>query len=135
MRYYQVTLTRIQPGYQREFEQIRKLVNGAHEKNNMDERWAVYRVVSGAPDQTYVILQPLASLAELDKTGPMHGKEYQDALGEETRARMREFNRNAVRFSQTDIMSFNPKMSYLPKEFMDRDPEFWNPKPAPAKKN
>ncbi len=102
----------------------------------MDERWAVYQVVTGAPAQTYLILQPLASLAELDKVEGMHGKEYQDAVGDDLRDRQREFQRTAVRSSLTEIMSLSPKMSYLPKEFMDRDPEFWNPKPAPpAKKN
>ena len=136
MRYYQVTVTRVQPGYGREFEQVRQLVNAAHEKVKIDERWAVYQVMSGAPSQTYVILQPMASLAELDKGEANHGKEYQDALGEDGRERLREFNRNAVRSTVNELMAFSPKMSYLPKEFMDRDPEFWNPKPAaPAKKN
>jgi hypothetical protein len=38
----------------------------------------------------------------------------------------------AVKSSETQPFSFNPKMSDLSKEMTDRDPDFWTPKPAPA---
>ena len=79
MRYYVVTVVRIQPGYGRDYEQVRKLVNAAHEKAKVDERWSVYEVVTGAPDDTYVFFSPMASLAEWDKSEGMHGKDYQEA--------------------------------------------------------
>lgn len=132
IRYYEVTVVRLQPGYGREFEELRKLVNAAHEKAKVDERWSVYEVVTGAPHDTYVFFAPLTSLAELDKSEAMHGKEYQEALGEGTRNRLREFSRAAVKSSETRLFRLNPKMSYLPKEFTDRDPAFWTPKPPPA---
>ena len=53
-RYYSVTVLRLQPGYGRDYETLRKLVNGAHDKAKVDERWAVYEVASGAPDDTYI---------------------------------------------------------------------------------
>jgi hypothetical protein len=132
MRYYAVTVVRLQPGYGREYEQLRKLVNAAHEKAKVDERWSVYEVITGAPDDTYVYFSPLASLAEWDKYEAMHGKDYQEALGDDGRNRLREFNRAAVKSSETKLFSLSPKMSYLPKEMTDRDPDFWTPKPAPA---
>jgi len=132
MRYYAVTVTRLQPGYGRDFEQLRKLVNAAHEKAKVDERWSVYEVITGAPDDTYIFFSPIASLAEWDKYEAMHGKEFQEALGEDGRSRLRDFNRAAVKSSETQLFRFSPKMSYLPKELTDRDPEFWTPKPAPA---
>ena len=138
MRYYGVTILRIQPGYGRDFEQIRKLVNAAHEKAKVDERWALYEVNTGAPDDTYIFLFPVTSLAEWDKSEAMHGKEYRDALGEDTRARIRALNQTAVKYSESMLFNFSPKMSYLPKEWTDRDPDFWTPKPAvaaPAKKD
>lgn len=139
MRYYAVTLVRLQPGYGRDYEQVRKLVNAAHDKAKVDERWSVYEVITGAPDDTYIFFSPLASLAEWDKYDAMHGKEYQDALGDDGQKRVREFNRDAVKSSETRLFEFNTKMSYLPKELTDRDPEFWTPKPvapaAPAKKD
>lgn len=132
MRYYAVTVLRLQPGYGRDFEQLRKLVNAAHDKAKVDERWSVYEVIAGAPDDTYIFFSPLASLAEWDKYEAMHGKDYQDALGDDGRNRLREFNRNAVKSSETTLFEFSTKMSYLPKELTDRDPDFWTPKPAPA---
>lgn len=135
MRYYSVTVMRLQPGYGREFESVRKLVNAAHDKAKVDERWVVYEVITGAPDDTYIFMSPLASLAEWDKYEAMHGKEYQDALGEDGRNRLRDFSRAAVKSSETQLFSFSPTMSYLPKEMMDRDPGFWSPKPAAVKKD
>jgi hypothetical protein len=133
-RYYAVTVVRLQPGYGREFEQVRKLVNAAHEKAKVDERWSAYEVITGAPDDTYVFFSPIVSLAEWDKYEAMHGKEFQEALGEDARGRLRDFDRAAVKSSETQLFRFSPKMSYLPKEMTDRDPDFWTPKPplAPA---
>ncbi len=132
MRYFAVTVMRLQPGYGRDFEELRKLVSAAHAKANVDERWAVYQVIAGAPNDTYIFLAPLASLAEWDKFEAMHGKEYREALGEDARNRQRDFNRVALKSSETQLFRFSPKMSYLPKEMTDRDPEFWTPKPAAA---
>jgi hypothetical protein len=135
-RYYAVTVERHQPGYGREFEQLRKLVNAAHEKAKVDERWSAYEVIVGAPDDTYIFFSPIVSLAEWDKYEAMHGKEYQEALGEDARTLLRDFERAAVKSSETQLFRFSPKMSYLSKEMTDRDPDFWTPKPpaAPAAK-
>lgn len=132
IRYYQVNTVRIQPGYGREFEELRKLTKAAHEKAKVEERWSVYEVVDGAPDVTFIIFFPIVSLAELDTAESIHGKDYRDAVGEDTRSRLRDFQRNAVRSSETRLFRLNPRMSYLPKEFTDRDPDFWMPKPPPA---
>jgi hypothetical protein len=130
MRYYQVTVTRLNPGFGSDFEQVRKIVNEAHDKLKLDERWSVYEVVAGAPAGTYIIFYPMASLAEWDKVEQMHGKAYQEAVGD----RPRDFQRAGVKGSETMLFSFSPRMSYLPKEMTDRDPDFWAPKPAPAPK-
>jgi hypothetical protein len=122
MRYYQITVTRIQPGYGRDFEQVRALVNAAHEKAKIEERWAVYQVMSGAPAHLH---HPAAhaSLAELDKGEASHGKS--------TRTRSERTAASACASSTVTqsehgqrAHGLQPKMSYLPKEFMDRDPEF-----------
>lgn len=134
MRNYQITVTQLNPGYGRDFDQFRKITNEAHDKLKMDERWTVYQVMAGAPAGTYVIFQPMASLAELDKGAEMHGKAYQEALGDANRDWIRDFQRAGVKSSETMIFNDSPKMSYLPKEFTDRDPEFWAPKPAAAPK-
>jgi len=134
MRNYRVSVIRLNPGYGRDFEQVSKITNEAHEKLKLDEHWSVYQVVAGAPDGTHIILFPMASLAEWDKVEQMHGKAYQEALGDANRDRLRDFQRVGVRGSETMLFTFSPKMSYLPKEFIDRDPEFWAPKQTPVPK-
>jgi hypothetical protein len=132
MRYFAVSLIRVSPGYEGDFEQVRKLISAAHEKAKVDERWSCYQVITGAPRGTFVFFAPMASLAQWDKYEAMHGKEYQEALGESSRSRIRDFERVGEKGSETNLFSLSPKMSYLPKEVTDRDPDFWTPKPAPA---
>lgn len=133
-RYMQVQLIRVKPGRGREFVDNWREVVGAHEKAKMEESWAFYQVVSGMPDGTYMFLQALASLADVDRSGPMHSAEaYLNALGEGGRARTRETTQLAVESSQTLHFAFNPKLSTVPKAWMDADP-FWAPKPPPPAK-
>jgi hypothetical protein len=134
MRYMSVTTVRVKPGYNGDFEASRKLLNEAHEKAKMDESWAVFQVISGAPGGTFIIFQPMKSLAEMDGFREMHGKAYQDALGEEGRARTRDLSREALQSTTNQVFAFNPKMSAASKEFMAGDPAFWTPKPDETKK-
>lgn len=133
-RYMQVRLLRVRPGRGREFVDYWRETVAAHEKANMDEGFAIYQVVSGLQEGTYLYLQPFVSMADIDKSGPMHGAAaYRDAVGESGRARNRDLTLIAVEWSQTLHFAFNPKMSYVPKPWMDADP-FWAPKPVVAAK-
>jgi hypothetical protein len=132
MRYMAVDMVRVKPGRVREFVESWREVVAAHEKAKMNEHWAVFQVVAGYPDGTFLFMYPMKSLAEIDQSGPMHtGEAYRDAVGESGRIRMNEVTMNAVEMSQRLIFSMNPKMSLLPKEWTDADP-YWAPKPAPA---
>jgi hypothetical protein len=133
MRYMQVQLVRVKPGRTNEFRAAWEEIVAAHTKAKMDEHWAVYQVVGGMPDETFMFFFPRKSLAEIDKSGPMHGAvAYRDAVGEPGRARMREMNVNAVEWSQTMVFRLSPDMSILDKEWIDADPAFWTRKPPPA---
>jgi hypothetical protein len=55
-------------------------------------------------------------------------------MGEGGRARAQEATQAALEWSQDMILAFNPKMSYVPKSWVEADPSFWAPKPAAAKK-
>ncbi|MGB7621939.1 MAG: hypothetical protein WBN92_06275 [Terriglobia bacterium] len=134
MRYFRIVTVRVRPGQGHTFEEARKIVNEAHEKANVDEHWAVYEVVAGAPAGTYFIITPLKSLAEQDDFPALHGKAYQDALGDENRAKLRKMQSEAVMSAETSVYAFNPAMSVLPKEWTGADPDFWTPKPKAAAK-
>jgi hypothetical protein len=136
MRYLRVGMSRVKPGHGSEYVDSWKQVIDAHEKAKMDEHWAIYQVVSGMPDGTYLYLQAFKSLADIDKNAPMHEADtYKNAVGEEGRFRQQETNQAALEWSQDLVFAFNPKMSYVPKSWADADPAFWTPKAAaPAKK-
>lgn len=135
MRYVRVQLVRIKPGHDREFVDSWEEAVRSHEKAKMDEHWAYYQVVSGMPAGTYMYLQAFKSLGEIDKLTPMHVSDaYRTAVGDGGRSRGLEATRAAVEFSTDLVFAFNPKMSYVPKHWVDADPTYWAPQPAAPKK-
>jgi hypothetical protein len=133
MRYVTIETFRVKPGHEGEFFDRWHDIVAAHEKAKMDEHWAVYRVTAGAPSGTYMFLYGRKSLAELDASGPMHGADaYRDAVGESGRAKNREMFADAVEGQWTNHYAFDPKMSYVPKAWVEADPAFWTPAPPPA---
>lgn len=130
MRYFHVTTIRIRPGHENDFIQANKIVREAHEKANVPEHWAVFQVNSGMPNGTFLNIQPLKSLAEVDAFAETHGKAYQDATGDEGRQKLRELASAGTLSTETTIFAFSPKMSYVSKETASADPDFWTPKPA-----
>jgi hypothetical protein len=120
----------VKAGYGNDYEQAGKMFVAAYEKAGIkDERWAAYQVVAGLPAGTYIYFQPLAALKEADIDNT---KAFREAMGEDNRARTRQVNREAIvpGSGQDTIFSMSPKMSYVSKEFVAADPEFWSPKPA-----
>jgi hypothetical protein len=129
-RYFYVTTVRVRPGHTEDFVQSTKLVRDAHEKADVPEHWAVYQVSLGMPGPTYLIFQPLKSLAEVDAFPETHGKTFQDALGDEGRKHLGELESAATYSRETNVFAFNPSMSYVAQEVAASDPTFWTPKPA-----
>ncbi|MBS1839579.1 MAG: hypothetical protein JSS69_07225 [Acidobacteria bacterium] len=134
LRGFVVTAIHVKPGHGQHFEEIRKIVRAAHEKANLDEHYSVYRVRAGAPAGTYLIFIPVKSLAEADNAEALHGKAYQDAMGDDGRKAQMEFQSVGVESAEVQFFAFSPKMSYVSKEWIDSDKDFWSPKPAAAMK-
>jgi hypothetical protein len=123
----------VKPGHGDHFTEIRKVVRQAHEKASLDEHYAVYETAAGSPAGLRLIFIPMKSLAEADQAPERHGKAYQEALGEEGRKKVAEFQGQGLESSETQLFVFSPKMSYPSKEWIDAEPDFWKPKPAAAK--
>lgn len=134
VRYFSITIVRIRPGHNPDFEDARKIVKAAHEKAGVKDNHSVWQVVSGMPNGTFLIMTPMQTLAEMDAAPQVHGQAYRDAVGDEGRKKMRELAASGTMGSENIILAVNPKMSYPPKEYIDADPGFWAPKPAPVKK-
>lgn len=131
MRYMQIDVVQIKPGYGPQFVETMQESVAAHTKAQMKEAWAVYSVDSGMPAGTFLVLHPRRSLASLDDAGAMHtAAAYRGAVGESGRARFTQFMRGAVVMQGTRLFALKPAMSLLSKDFIAQDPEFWTPKPA-----
>ncbi len=128
MRYFYVTTFRVRPGHDSGFVEANKIIQAAHEKADVPEHWAVYQVISGMPAGTYVVFQPLKSLAEVDAFPQTHGKAYRDATGDDGRKKLSELASAGSLSTETNIFAFSPKMSYPSNETVAADPGFWNPK-------
>lgn len=136
MRYFTVNTVRVKPGHEADFADRWRDIVAAHEKAKMDEHWAVFQVAAGAPTGTFMFIYARKSLAELDAAGGLHTSDaYRDATGEAGRAKNLQMTREVVESDQTNHFAFSPKMSYVPKAWVDADPAFWTPPPpAPAVK-
>jgi len=56
------------------------------------------------------------------------------AMGDRNRQHFDMLAPEVVQSTESLLFAFNPRMSYVSKEFAAADPGFWNPKPKPASK-
>jgi len=132
-RYFEISSWQVKHGHDKDWDEIVKLVKAAYEKIP-DAHWAAYSAVYGFPETTYIIFNPMKSLAEVDKNFAMD-KDFEAAMGEEGMKKLSELSAAAIESSQTNLFAINPRMSYPADEWVKGDPEFWKPKAAaPAAK-
>jgi hypothetical protein len=135
MRYFEISLYRVKPGHDADWDTIVKMVKAAYEKIP-DVRWATYRAVYGQEGTSYVVFTPLKSAAEIDQE-PAHSKQFLANMGEDGMKKFSELLAGAIEFSQHNLFAFSPSMSYVDDAWVKADPDFWKPKasaPAAPKK-
>lgn len=130
-RYLAITIVRIRPGHNSEFEEVRKMNVDAHKKAGINDNHSVFQVILGMPAGTFLIITPYKSLAEADASVALHGQSFRDAMGGDAgQKKVNELNSGATISAETNYFAFNPEQSYPSKEYIDADPAFWKPKPA-----
>lgn len=129
-RYFMVDMVRVKPGHGREYSDLRKAVNAAHEKADMDEHMVVYYAALGAAGGTYFIFEPVKSVADLDEVDKLHGDDsaYRKALGEDFSKMNREFAATGLMSAESNIFAISPSMSFVSAEVAQAAPDFWTPK-------
>lgn len=136
-RYFSIETFRVRLGHDADFEAGTKAFQSAFEKMKREQPYAVYQVVMGAPEGTYLLIEPMKSLKDIDDAFASMGPLVQ-AMGEDNFKNMMKGTGDVFTSMETNIYSFNPNMSNVPKEMAALDPKFWTPKPmvkrAPAKK-
>jgi hypothetical protein len=132
MRYFEIALYRVRPGHRKEWNDLVKLVKEAYEKIP-DVHWAMYEEAYGQEDVVYVVIIPMKSASEIDKS-MANDKQFAENMGEDGMKKLSELESSAVEFTQTNLFTFNPAMSYPPDAWVKADSDFWKPTSAMHKK-
>jgi hypothetical protein len=131
-RYVMIGTYRIRLGHEEDFTSAATMILNADKKAMLDSSVLVYQVIAGAPDGTYLLLSPMASLRELD-TQPARQQALVNAMGPDSFRRLVKSAGDVFESMQNTLFAVSPDMSYVSKETEEEDPGFWRPAPAPAK--
>ncbi|MGA3039677.1 MAG: hypothetical protein ABSF54_02675 [Bryobacteraceae bacterium] len=132
-RHMAVAVIRIKYGHDADLSQLAKLAIEGDEKSGSTQPDLTYQVISGALSGTFLIFSPMDSLARMD-TAPARAAASRQAMGDRNRQHYETLAEEVVQSVESLLFAFDPRMSYVSKEFAAADPGFWNPQPkAPAK--
>jgi hypothetical protein len=131
MRYMDIGVFRVKPGRDKEWSDGVKMVLAASEKSDPQAHWACYESAYGAPGSTFLFITPLKSASEIDHS-LQQGKQFADAMGEDGMKKLSDLSVASIESSESNVFAFNPRMSYVPEEWIKADPDFWKTKPAGA---
>ena len=128
-RFLYTVAVHVRPGRGSEVEDLIKMVNEASATAGSKANWFVSQAAIGGQGSIYYITTLVGSLAEIDSVPPLSKtlgadgyKQFMKSIAENT------FN------TEFTISRFLPELSNPPEEIAAVDPSFWNPKPAPMKK-
>jgi len=127
MRYFEVLRFHVKPGHNNDWESIAKMYVENFPKAVPDAHWAVFQEMYGQGGDVYLVFTPRKSLAELD-SGMAEFNKFAGGIGPDGLKRIADLSATALDEEQSNILSFNPKMSYAPDEWVKADPTFWAPK-------
>jgi len=135
LRYFDVEIFQTRPGHTAEFVESRKIGRAAHQKASMPDSSIMYEVVAGAASGTFIRFRGVQALGDQDRYDEAHrGNPFRDAMMADQK-RADELTASSVINTQHTIFEFDPKMSYMAKEFTSADPDFWTPKPKMSTAN
>jgi len=131
MRYMRIRTFRIKQGQNKAFEEGVKTALAAYEKSHYPASFAFYEINAGIGGPTYIVLRPMASLAQMDATAAAD-KDFQAALGDDGQKTMQKVFADTVNAVENQLFAFSPKLSFPGPDTIASDPGFWAPKPAKA---
>jgi len=131
-RFMNIDIFRVQPGRDADFAELGHMHVDAARKAVSDQPVVAYEIVSGLPAGTYLLFAPATSLKVLD-TGADRSSAMLRAMGDTGAKRFAKGVSETVVSDELLLFSMEPRMSYVSKEFIDADPDFWAPKVEAAK--
>lgn len=132
MRYWEITVFRVRPGHDAEFEAAAKAYRSAAQRSAPNTRWRLYEVIAGMPGPTYLVFSSVEQYGEFDR-GMTDGQAiFKNATPEEIAA-LDKFSKEASLSTETNRFALDPTQSYVSKEVRATDPAFWSPKKPAAR--
>lgn len=128
MRFFRIRTFRVKPGQTRSFEAGLKQALDAYGKVDWPGSFATFEVTAGQNSGTFLIIRPMASLAEMDGMAAK-GKAFEEAMGADGMKALDKMTGEAVGSVDNQIYAFSPKLSYPGPKTVASDPKFWTPKP------
>jgi hypothetical protein len=132
-RFVEITIFRVRPGHEREFEAAAKAYGSAAKRAAPETSFRVYEVIAGIPGPTYFVFSSTQSFAQFDKATE-DGMATMKGASDEERSTLDKFSKEGLINVETQRFRIDPAMSYVPKEIRASDPAFWMPKKPVAAK-
>jgi len=126
MRYFEISRIHVKQGHDKDWENLAKMYQAGFEKISA-VHWAMYQLVYGGEDGTYIVFNPMKTASEID-AGFGSWMKFQAVMGDDGMKRLNDLTAATVDQSETNLFSFNPRMSYVSEDWIKADPDFWKPK-------
>jgi hypothetical protein len=115
--YWRITIINVHPGHAVDFAEADKLrASGSAEMS-----WVVYEVDSGTTLPTFLVIEPLRSLADADK------KTETKRPPEKGHRDFDQIAREAFASVESNLWAIHPEMSHVSRGFASGEPDFWTP--------
>lgn len=127
VRFFEVTIFRVKPGHTMQFEEAAKAYASARKRADSKAGYRVYQILAGMPSPTYLVIASVENYAEFDQRLAADMATWQQAT-EDEKGVLQKAGGEAIISSESNRFRVDPRMSFVPKETRDTDPEFWMPK-------
>lgn len=124
VHYFEITVYRIKPGHDADWDEIVKLVKPALIKANPDDNWAMYERAYGAGGPAFAVFHVMKSAAEIDQ-GYATSAKFASAMGPDGMKKLSDLSAAAIEGSESNLFIINPRESYAQPELINADPDFW----------
>ncbi len=128
MRYMEITIFNVKPGHAHDWETLAKMYQSVEQKMP-HAHWATFEKMYGTQTSgsRFITVVPMKSLAEVDQ-GMVDDKGFAAAAGPEQLQKIRDLTASTIESIESNLVQFNPKMSYVSDDWTKADPDFWNRK-------
>ena len=123
-RFLRIETVKVRPGHERDFVEAQTTLRSALEKSHSSITRVVYQIDQGMPAPTFLVVEVLHSLKELDdRIAARTSLERTET--EVERVHLEQIARDAYESRQSNLYGIHPEMSHVSKDFAMQDPQFW----------